>query len=96
MALVTDGRFSGASAGLSIGYASPEAADGGTIALVKDGDTVVINVQERLIHLEVSEEELKERAKHLEFIRQEASKLLRLYAASSSSAAYGAVRRVKE
>lgn len=96
VALVTDGRFSGASAGLSIGYASPEAADGGTIALVQDGDTVVINVQERLIRLEVSQEELKERAKHLEYVKQEASKLLRLYAASASSAAYGAVRRLPE
>lgn len=94
VALVTDGRFSGASAGLSIGYASPEAAEGGTIALVEDGDIVEIDVPGRSLTLRVSTEELERRAQHLEQVKQEASRFLRLYATSSASAAYGAVRRV--
>lgn len=92
VALITDGRFSGASAGLSIGYVSPEAAEGGTIALVQDGDTVVIDVQNRILQVELTEEELERRAAKLEDVKREASKFLRLYAAHASSAAYGAVR----
>jgi dihydroxy-acid dehydratase len=96
VALITDGRFSGASAGLSIGYASPEAAEGGTIALVQDGDTIVIDVPSRVLRVELSDEELKQRAEKLEMVKREASKFLRLYAANSSSAAHGAVRKLKE
>lgn len=95
VALVTDGRFSGASAGLSIGYASPEAAEGGTIALVEDGDIIEIDVPFRSLTLKVSEEELIKRADKLEAVKREASKFLRLYAQSSASAAYGAVRIVR-
>lgn len=95
VALVTDGRFSGASAGLSIGYASPEAAEGGTIALVQDGDIIEIDVPNRSLTLNVSEEELKQRADKLEAVKREASKFLRLYAQSSASAAHGAVRVVQ-
>lgn len=92
VALVTDGRFSGASAGLSIGYASPEAAEGGTLALVEDGDLVEIDIASRSLNVRVSEEELQERADRLELLKKEAGKFLRLYASHTSSAAYGAVR----
>ncbi|WP_410512730.1 dihydroxy-acid dehydratase [Paenibacillus sp. BR2-3] len=95
-ALITDGRFSGATSGLSIGYASPEAAEGGTIALVMDGDRIEIDVPSRKLQLHVSEEELAERAKKLEQVKREASKFLRLYAEHASSAARGGVRIFKE
>lgn len=61
VALITDGRFSGASRGASIGHVSPEAAVGGPIALVKEGDIISINIPENTIHMEVSEEELTKR-----------------------------------
>ncbi|WP_018663268.1 dihydroxy-acid dehydratase [Heyndrickxia acidiproducens] len=94
IALVTDGRFSGASAGLSIGYMSPEAAEGGTLALVQNGDMISINVPERSIELEVSENELSERREKLNYIKHEASQFLKLYAGNTASAAHGAVRMV--
>ena len=96
VALVTDGRFSGASAGLSIGYASPEAAEGGTLALVQDGDPIYINVSTRELTLQVPEDELARRAEKVELLRREASKFLRLYAQSTASAASGAIRVIKE
>ncbi|MGF7087081.1 dihydroxy-acid dehydratase [Kroppenstedtia sanguinis] len=65
VALVTDGRFSGASRGISIGHISPEAAEGGPIALVEDGDVIEIDLPSRSIHLKVSEEELDERRQSL-------------------------------
>ncbi|MFD3446222.1 dihydroxy-acid dehydratase, partial [Microbacteriaceae bacterium 4G12] len=61
VALLTDGRFSGATRGIAIGHVSPEAADGGPIAYVEDGDMITIHLQERTIHWEVSEEELERR-----------------------------------
>lgn len=61
VALLTDGRFSGASRGISIGHISPEAAEGGPIAFIEDGDTVEINLKERTIKLNVSDEELERR-----------------------------------
>lgn len=61
VALITDGRFSGASRGISIGHISPEAAEGGPIALVENGDTIIIDLPNRTINLEVSEEVLAER-----------------------------------
>lgn len=61
VALITDGRFSGASRGASIGHVSPEAAVGGPIALVEEGDTICINIPENTIHIKVSEEELERR-----------------------------------
>jgi len=61
VALITDGRFSGASRGISIGHVSPEAAEGGPIAFIKDGDIVSIDLQERTIQLQVSDEELEKR-----------------------------------
>src|SRR5206468_11923421 len=57
-ALITDGRFSGGTSGLSIGHASPEAASGGTIALVEDGDQVIIDIPRRVLELDVSADEL--------------------------------------
>ena len=63
VALITDGRFSGASRGASIGHVSPEAAVGGPIALVKEGDIIKININEKTLDIDVSEEELEERRK---------------------------------
>ncbi|SEM95716.1 dihydroxy-acid dehydratase [Mesobacillus persicus] len=91
-ALITDGRFSGASAGLSIGYLSPEAAEGGTIALVQDGDMIEIDVPNRQLTLKVSNEELADRREKLELLKKEASKFLKLYSSTTTSAARGAVR----
>jgi dihydroxy-acid dehydratase len=61
VALITDGRFSGASRGISIGHISPEAAEGGPIAFVRDGDKISIDLEKRTIHLQVSDEELENR-----------------------------------
>ncbi|QOY38338.1 dihydroxy-acid dehydratase [Anaerobacillus isosaccharinicus] len=94
VALITDGRFSGASAGLSIGYASPEAAEGGTLALVKDGDIIEIDIPNRSINLVVSDAELAKRAENLEILKREASKYLRMYANNASSAATGGIRKL--
>lgn len=63
VALITDGRFSGASRGASIGHVSPEAAVGGPIALVKEGDLIKININEKTLNMEVSDEELEQRRK---------------------------------
>ena len=62
-ALITDGRFSGGTSGLSIGHISPEAAAGGNIGLVKNGDSIEIDIPNRVIHLKISDEELAERRK---------------------------------
>ncbi|MFF7990199.1 dihydroxy-acid dehydratase [Kitasatospora xanthocidica] len=101
-ALVTDGRFSGGTSGLSIGHASPEAASGGTIALVEDGDTIAIDIPGRTISLEVPEEVLAERRRALEAAGgyrpknrdRQVSQALRAYAAMATSADKGAVRDV--
>ncbi|RYL95111.1 dihydroxy-acid dehydratase [Sporolactobacillus sp. THM7-4] len=94
IALITDGRFSGASAGLSVGYLSPEAAEGGTLALVQDGDQIDIDVARRSISLKVDPVELSRREEKLTQLKREASQFLKLYATSTSSAAHGAVRMV--
>jgi dihydroxy-acid dehydratase len=101
-ALITDGRFSGGTSGLSIGHVSPEAAAGGVIALVEDGDTIAIDIPTRTIHLEVSDEDLADRRARLEAAggyRPKArdrviSTALRAYAAMALSADKGAVRDV--
>ncbi|MEV8326407.1 dihydroxy-acid dehydratase [Kitasatospora sp. NPDC056731] len=101
-ALVTDGRFSGGTSGLSIGHASPEAASGGTIALVEDGDTIAIDIPGRSISLEVPDEVLAERRRALEAAGgyrpknrdRQVSQALRAYAAMATSADRGAVRDV--
>ncbi|MFJ2368101.1 dihydroxy-acid dehydratase [Microbacterium sp. NPDC087665] len=102
-ALITDGRFSGGTSGLSIGHVSPEAASGGVIALVEDGDIISINIPTRDMTLEVTEAELEQRrARLLEaggyrpVDRQRAVSLaLRAYAAMATSADRGAVRDVE-
>ncbi len=101
-ALITDGRFSGGTSGLSIGHVSPEAASGGAIALVQNGDTIEIDIPNRRITLAVSDEELAERRAALEGSTGYTPKLrervvspaLRAYAAMATSADTGAVRDV--
>lgn len=95
-ALITDGRFSGATSGLSIGYVSPEAAEGGVIALVQDGDLIEIDIPSRTLKLHVGDQELVKRRQKLELLKREAGAFLRLYARHASSAALGAVRFVGE
>jgi dihydroxy-acid dehydratase len=101
-ALVTDGRFSGGTSGLSIGHASPEAAAGGAIALVEDGDLITIDIPGRSIRLEVSDEDLAARRAVVEAGQgyrpknrdRKVSAALRAYAAMATSADKGAVRDV--
>ncbi|NUK38626.1 dihydroxy-acid dehydratase [Streptomyces lunaelactis] len=101
-ALVTDGRFSGGTSGLSIGHASPEAASGGTIALVEDGDRIHIDIPNRTIELLVSEAELATRREALggayapRARDRKVSAALRAYAAMATSADKGAVRDVSK
>jgi dihydroxy-acid dehydratase len=105
-ALVTDGRFSGGSSGLSIGHVSPEAAEGGLISLVQEGDTIEIDIPSRSIHLAVDEAELKRRRETMLAKGKNAwkpakrtrkvSTALKAYAALTTSAARGAVRVVKD
>ena len=92
VALITDGRFSGATRGASIGHVSPEAVRGGTIAYVKDGDIISINIPEYTIELKVSDEELENRKAETEIKRKSGIKgALARYAAQVSSADKGAV-----
>src|SRR5690349_1735663 len=103
-ALVTDGRFSGGSSGLSIGHVSPEAAEGGAIALVEENDRVVIDIPNRTLALDVSADELARRRAAMNARgprawkpasrKRAVSTALRAYAALTTSAAKGAVRRV--
>ncbi|MCX4981629.1 dihydroxy-acid dehydratase [Streptomyces sp. NBC_00572] len=101
-ALVTDGRFSGGTSGLSIGHASPEAASGGTIALVEDGDRIRIDIPNRSIELLVDEETLAARREALNGVyepknrQRKVSAALRAYAAMATSADKGAVRDVSK
>ncbi|WP_029352231.1 dihydroxy-acid dehydratase [Bosea sp. 117] len=101
-ALVTDGRFSGGSSGLSIGHVSPEAAEGGTIGLVREGDIIEIDIPNRRIHLAVDDATLAARREEQDALgwkpaeprKRAISTALRAYAALTTSAAKGAVRRV--
>ncbi|MDD2819209.1 MAG: dihydroxy-acid dehydratase [Candidatus Nanopelagicales bacterium] len=103
-ALITDGRFSGGTSGLSVGHVSPEAASGGTIALVEEGDTIIIDIPARVIRLDVADEELAARRAAMEAKGADAYKpigrdrvvspALRAYAAMVTSADTGAVRDV--
>jgi len=104
-ALITDGRFSGGTAGLSLGHVSPEAAAGGEIALIRNGDIIEINIPERSVNVMVNEETLKKRKKEEEAKGEGAwkpetrernvSPALQFYAMHVSSADKGAVREVK-
>jgi len=101
-ALVTDGRFSGGSSGLSIGHVSPEAAEGGLIGLVRDGDAIAIDIPARSIRLDVEPAELERRRAEQDAAgwqpasprKRKVSTALRAYALLTTSAAHGAVRRV--
>ena len=103
-ALVTDGRFSGGTSGLSIGHVSPEAAEGGAIALVRDGDLIAIDIPARSIKVELSDEELARRRQEEDARgaaaftpkgrKREVSAALKAYALLASSADTGAVRRL--
>lgn len=93
-AVITDGRFSGASGGLSVGYLCPEALDGGAIALVEDGDEIHIDLSKNLIQLNVSDEELdRRRAAWKPVIRENGGHLLKRYAEQVDTAKTGAVLR---
>ena len=91
-ALITDGRFSGGTSGLSIGHISPEAANGGNIGKIVDGDTIVIDIPSRSISVKLSDEELNRRPQQPLKRNRQVSKALRAYAQSVSSADKGGVR----
>jgi len=105
-ALITDGRFSGGTSGLSIGHCSPEAAEGGTIGLVQEGDTIDIDIPNRGISLRISDNELDKRRENMNEKGKDAWKAaprprnvtpaLRAYAAMATSAAKGAVRDISQ
>ncbi|MBU1690373.1 MAG: dihydroxy-acid dehydratase [Gammaproteobacteria bacterium] len=105
-ALLTDGRFSGGTSGLSIGHASPEAAEGGAIGLIEEGDTIEIDIPNRTINLKLADAELAKRRQAMEAKGTKAwrpesrnrivSAALRAYAAMTTSAAKGAVRDVSQ
>ena len=91
VALITDGRFSGATRGACIGHVSPEAASGGLIGVVQDGDIISINIPENKIELKVDQDELDERMRNFVPKTKELSGYLKRYAALVSSGALGAV-----
>lgn len=91
-ALITDGRFSGGTSGLSIGHISPEAAAGGNIGKIVDGDIIEIDIPNRSINVRLSEDELASRGQRPMTRKREVSKALRAYAQSVSSADKGGVR----
>ena len=91
-ALITDGRFSGGTSGLSIGHISPEAANGGNIGKVKDGDIIIIDIPQRSINVKLSDTELSARPQQALKRKRVVSKALRAYAQSVSSADKGGVR----
>lgn len=106
-ALITDGRFSGGTSGLSIGHVSPEAAEGGNIGLIEEGDIIEIDIPNRSINVQLTDEELAERRAAMEAKGAKAwrpaeprerkvSSALRAYAAMVSNAARGAVRDVSQ
>ncbi|MCF0188442.1 MAG: dihydroxy-acid dehydratase [Bacteroidaceae bacterium] len=91
-ALITDGRFSGGTSGLSIGHVSPEAASGGAIGKIVDGDIIVIDIPSRTINVKLSDEELAARPMRPLLRHREVSKSLRAYASMVASADKGGVR----
>ncbi|MRG54483.1 dihydroxy-acid dehydratase [Phyllobacterium sp. SYP-B3895] len=106
-ALITDGRFSGGSSGLSIGHVSPEAAEGGLIGLVEEGDMIDIDIPNRKIHLAVDDAVLADRRAHMEAKgaaawkpaekrKRKVTTALRAYGAMATSAARGAVRQIPD
>ncbi|MCK4709669.1 MAG: dihydroxy-acid dehydratase, partial [Gammaproteobacteria bacterium] len=105
-ALITDGRFSGGTSGLSIGHASPEAAEGGAIGLVEEGDMIEIDIPNRTIDLAISKDDLQKRRDVMDAkgpagwkpVNRDrvVSNALKAYAAMSTSASRGAVRDVSQ
>lgn len=106
-ALITDGRFSGGTSGLSIGHASPEAAEGGNIGLVEEGDIIEVDIPNRTIGVALTTEQLQQRRDLMEARGAAAwkpvkkrqrfvSQALQAYAALTTSAAYGAVRDLSQ
>ena len=105
-ALITDGRFSGGTSGLSIGHCSPEAAEGGAIGLVENGDIIDIDIPGRTINVRLTDAELAARRAAMEAKgkaawkpaarKREVSAALRAYAAMTTSASRGAVRDVSQ
>jgi dihydroxy-acid dehydratase len=105
-ALITDGRFSGGTSGLSVGHISPEAAEGGNIGLIEEGDIISINIHQRTINVKLSEDTLAERRRHMEARGAAAwspgdrprhvSPALEAYSLMVTSAARGAVRDVSQ
>lgn len=102
-ALITDGRFSGGTSGLSIGHISPEAAHGGLIGLIEDGDQITIDIHKRLLRLDVAENVIERRRKAMnsrekpwepQNRQRSVSKALRAYAKMATSADKGAVRHI--
>ena len=95
-ALITDGRFSGGTSGLSIGHISPEAANGGNIGKIKDGDIIIIDIPSRSINVKLSDEELAARPQQPLKRNRVVSKALRAYAQSVASADKGGVRIIED
>jgi dihydroxy-acid dehydratase len=104
-ALLTDGRFSGGTSGLSIGHCSPEAAEGGNIGLVEEGDTIEIDIPNRVLRVALSDDELQQRRDAMnakengwqpENRHRVVSQALQAYAAMTTSAARGAVRDISQ
>ncbi|MEO6956770.1 MAG: dihydroxy-acid dehydratase, partial [Antricoccus sp.] len=102
-ALITDGRFSGGTSGIAVGHISPEAAEGGLIGLVEDGDSITIDIPNRVLSLDVPDEVLEERREKMEASERpwqpkdrerKVTAALRAYASLTSSAATGAVRKL--
>lgn len=104
-ALITDGRFSGGSSGLSIGHISPEAAEGGVIGLLEDGDSIVIDIPNRTLRVDLTDAELAERRERMSERGDKAwtpdrqrfvSQALQAYGLLTTSAANGAVRDLRQ
>jgi len=96
VALITDGRFSGATRGLSIGHISPEAAEGGMIGLLKDGDEIFIDVDQYKIEVNLSDEEIEKRRSEWKMPKKETpGKWLKMYAILASNASLGAVLKTE-
>lgn len=90
IALVSDGRFSGATGGLAIGHVSPEAYEGGNLALIKDGDIIHIDIEARSLMVGVSEDEFSRRRKSWQPLEKPANGWLKLYRRNTTSAHRGA------
>ena len=91
VALITDGRFSGATRGASIGHISPEAVSGGPIAYIKEGDIISIDIPNYSIELEVSEDEMAKRKQEMKITPREVSGYIKRYSKLVSSADKGAI-----